>query len=156
MRTQTHTGWYVASSGESQRSSLGVSYAEHDRHRLVEHYFIAGICSPLLLTPFFFLPPSFHSLHPVFAPQLLSLQFCLFFLCILGCYLLPVLNSSSPSSSLLAPRFSHALKGFTSLFGCTSGLCAARALLHLFIFLSRFHLLPFGSAASHYFFFSCS
>jgi len=83
--THTHTvatGWFAASSSESQRSSLGVSYAEHDRHRLVEHCCIAGICSALLCShslSFLLLFRNYSCITCFFLRHQLSVVFFLFF-----------------------------------------------------------------------------
>lgn len=138
--THTHTRWPVAGSSgsESQRSSLGVSYVEHDRHRLVEHCCIAGICSAHPLFSFY-LPFSVHilsSLSPAFSPTSL-------FLSIL--YLPPsplhLLLSSKPYPFLLSlPLF------LTSyLFSHFSTSLPPSCPLHLLSFLTCFPSLSFLS-----------
>lgn len=94
----TQSDWFAASSSESQRSSLGVSYAEHDRHRLVEHYFIAGICSALLRSPFSFYLHCFSLslLHPAFSRRRLSRHSFLFCTYVIYSLLFLILRRENP------------------------------------------------------------
>lgn len=139
----TQSDWFAASSSESQRSSLGVSYAEHDRHRLVEHYFIAGICSALLRSPFSFYLHCFSLslLHPAFSRRRLSRHSFLFCTYVIYSLLFLILRRENPHNYFLGfappcvtshlpcyPTFLTHIKQTTLYVPC-----ATHALLHLFI-----------------------